>query len=120
MWHLTDVSWQLPAERVWEGGGERRVISISVGLGRGPWKFRKCSCSQLRSRGQKEVRNFSHIHFWLLTLTSCFSLLSLFPLCEMGVRITRTSQGRCEDLASLLEAPQVLAALVEQGEPGLL
>lgn len=87
MWqcYLTDVFWQLPAECVWEAGGERRVISISLGLEAGPWKFRMCSCSQVRSWGQTEVGNFSYTHFWLLTLTSCFSLLSLsFPSVKWG------------------------------------
>lgn len=49
---------------------------------------------------------FSHVHFWLLTLTSWLHPVGpQFSLCEMKVVIAPTSLDGCEYLAGLLEAP---------------
>lgn len=75
MWqcYLTDVFWQLPAECVWEGGGEEET---HFHLSMLAWEQDPGNLERIVGLDRQEGDS-GHVHFWLLTLISYFSLLSL-------------------------------------------
>lgn len=74
MWqcYLTDVFWQLPAECIWEGVGEETHFHLSVLA----WEQVPGNLKRIVALDRQEGDS-GHVHFWLLTLTGYFSLLSL-------------------------------------------